>query len=221
MKFWIRINGVQEGPMEIDQMKQYEVTPTTYVWCAGMKDWAYARDVEVLAEVLDYRQSVANAEQKTEEDIEDAPINDDDAMVAEEDNTDDVELADDDACDDVVEDGEPLNDMDDADAVVEDEPKNVVVNAPRVNKQSAKKDDVPGCPPSNLVWSILATVLCCQITGIIAIVFAAQVSSKYNDGDYKTAKKYSEWSAWLVIASIVLFILWSSFAFPLMILGEM
>ena len=38
MKFWIRINGLQEGPMEIDQMKQYNITPTTFVWCAGMKD---------------------------------------------------------------------------------------------------------------------------------------------------------------------------------------
>ena len=52
MKFWIRINGLQEGPMEIDQMKQYNITPTTFVWCAGMKDWAYARDVEDLKEVL-------------------------------------------------------------------------------------------------------------------------------------------------------------------------
>lgn len=213
MKFWIRINGVQEGPMEIDQMKQYEVTPTTYVWCAGMKDWAYARDVEVLAEVLDYRQSVANAEQKTEEDIEDAPINDDDAVMAEEDNTKEDELTDDDACDEPEEDEPQKNDIDDEVSLLDDE----VVSAPKVNKQSVKKEDILECPPSNLVWSILATVLCCQITGIIAIVFAAQVSTKYNDGDYETAKKYSEWSAWLVIASIVLFILWSSFVLPFMI----
>lgn len=213
MKFWIRINGVQEGPMEIDQMKQYEVTPTTYVWCAGMKDWAYARDVEVLAEVLDYRQSVANAEQKTEEDIEDAPINDDDAVMAEEDNTKEYELTDDDACDEPEADEPQKNDIDDEVSLSDD----VVVSAPKVNKQSVKKEDIPECPPSNLVWSILATVLCCQITGIIAIVFAAQVSTKYNDGDYETAKKYSEWSAWLVIASIVLFILWSSFVLPFMI----
>ena len=213
MKFWIRINGVQEGPMEIDQMKQYEVTPTTYVWCAGMKDWAYARDVEVLAEVLDYRQSVANAEQKTEEDVEDAPINDDDAVMAEEDSTKEDELTDDDACDEPEEDEPQKNDIDDEVSLSDD----VVVSAPKVNKQSVKKEDIPECPPSNLVWSILATVLCCQITGIIAIVFAAQVSTKYNDGDYETAKKYSEWSAWLVIASIVLFILWSSFVLPFMI----
>ena len=38
MKFWIRINGLQEGPMEIDQMKQYNITPTAFRDTVGKHD---------------------------------------------------------------------------------------------------------------------------------------------------------------------------------------
>lgn len=38
-----------------------------------------------------------------------------------------------------------------------------------------------------MVWAILATILCCQIPGIVAIVYAAQVSSKLLAGDYAGA----------------------------------
>lgn len=212
MKFWIRINGLQEGPMEIDQMKQYNITPTTYVWCAGMKDWAYARDVDDLKEVL---------QQCTNENVPTPPTN--------------PETLDIDTANDVVEtneveefepqiDDKPAEEEDIANepivhtAPVVDEPQQ---SAPTQPETDVKSKDVPPCPPTNLVWSILATVLCCQVLGIIAIVFSAQVTSKYNTGDYTTAKKYSEWSAWLVIASIVLSILWSSFALPFMIIAEM
>ena len=43
-------------------------------------------------------------------------------------------------------------------------------------------------PPSNyLVFAILTTIFCCQIFGIISIVYAAQVNSKWYAGDYQGA----------------------------------
>ena len=52
----------------------------------------------------------------------------------------------------------------------------------------------------------------CQITGIIAIVFAAQVSSKYDENGYAAAKKYSDWAGIMCIVSVILAILgWSIF----------
>lgn len=42
-------------------------------------------------------------------------------------------------------------------------------------------------PPNYLVWSILATLFCCLPFGIVAIIYAAQVDSKYSGGDYAGA----------------------------------
>ena len=64
MKFWIRINGLQEGPMDKEQLKAQNITPTTYVWCAGMKDWAYARDVADLQDIIS-----ANGENDVQESL--------------------------------------------------------------------------------------------------------------------------------------------------------
>jgi hypothetical protein len=53
----------------------------------------------------------------------------------------------------------------------------------------------PGAPgamvPNYLVFAILATVLCCLPTGIAAIVFAAQVNTKLQAGDYAGAQAAS------------------------------
>ena len=55
-------------------------------------------------------------------------------------------------------------------------------------------DDRPrrGAPPPNyLVPSILVTLCCCLIGGIVAIVYAAQVNSKWSAGDYAGARAAS------------------------------
>lgn len=43
-------------------------------------------------------------------------------------------------------------------------------------------------PPNYLVWAILTTILCCLPFGIVSIVYAAQVNSKWQTGDYEGAK---------------------------------
>jgi hypothetical protein len=45
--------------------------------------------------------------------------------------------------------------------------------------------------PNYLVQSILVTLFCCLIGGIIAIVYAAQVNGKLAAGDYRGAKAAS------------------------------
>ena len=60
------------------------------------------------------------------------------------------------------------------------------------------------CPPTNLVWAIISTVLCCIPTGIVAIYYALKVSNKYREGDIEGAKRASEVGAWWCIATIVL-----------------
>lgn len=47
------------------------------------------------------------------------------------------------------------------------------------------------CPKTWLVESILATVFCCLPFGIVGIVYAAGVSSKFNAGDIQGAQEAS------------------------------
>jgi hypothetical protein len=60
------------------------------------------------------------------------------------------------------------------------------------------------CPPTNLVWAIIATVLCCIPAGIVAIYYALKVTNKYREGDIEGAKRASETGAWWCIAAIIL-----------------
>ncbi len=55
-------------------------------------------------------------------------------------------------------------------------------------------------PPNYLVFSILTTIFCCQILGIVSIVFAAQVNSKWASGDFEgalNASKNAKLWAWI------------------------
>jgi len=69
------------------------------------------------------------------------------------------------------------------------------------------------------VWAIIATVLCCIPTGIVAIYFALKVSNKYREGDIEGAKRASETGAWWCIATIVLGILSLPLGFLMMSAG--
>ncbi|MFC5382422.1 CD225/dispanin family protein [Aquipuribacter nitratireducens] len=58
-------------------------------------------------------------------------------------------------------------------------------------------------PPSNLVWAILTTVLCCLPFGIVSIVFAAQVNSKWATGDFSGAQDASRKARlWAIVAAV-------------------
>ncbi|SPM33149.1 interferon-induced protein [Mycobacterium rhizamassiliense] len=68
-------------------------------------------------------------------------------------------------------------------------------------------------PPDNyLVWSILATVFCFPITGIVAIVKAASVNGLWAQGRYPeaqaaiaSAKKWVRWSVILWVVGVVVY----------------
>lgn len=72
-----------------------------------------------------------------------------------------------------------------------------------------------GSPPSNnLVWAILSTLFCCLPLGIVSIVFAAQVNSKWTAGDVagameasKKAKNFAIWSAVVGVVGIAIYLI--------------
>lgn len=64
-----------------------------------------------------------------------------------------------------------------------------------------------GKPSSGLVYGILVTVLCCLPLGIVSIIYAAQVDSKWNMGDYhgaqRAARLAKNWALAGVIAGLI------------------
>lgn len=71
-----------------------------------------------------------------------------------------------------------------------------------MNEQNFQPTGTP--PPNYLVFAILTTIFCCQILGIVSIVFAAQVNSKWNSGDTQgalDASRNAKMWAWIAFGS--------------------
>lgn len=77
-------------------------------------------------------------------------------------------------------------------------------------------------PNNHLALAIITTILCCLPAGIVSIVYATQVNSKYNAGDYEGAIKASKnaktW--WIVAAVVGIVVAIAYFAFAGTILAE-
>jgi len=63
-------------------------------------------------------------------------------------------------------------------------------------------------PKNYLIESILVTMCCCQPLGIVGIVFASQVNSKYAAGDYAGAQQASneakKWVTWGFVSGLII-----------------
>ncbi len=86
-------------------------------------------------------------------------------------------------------------------------------DAPGTASNSRFSASAPGpMPPTYLVQSVLATVLCCLPLGIMAIIKAGKVSSAYNAGDYAGADLASQEAKsfvnYAVIAGIIVGVLY-------------
>ena len=73
-------------------------------------------------------------------------------------------------------------------------------------------------PPKNyLLESILVTIFCCLPFGVVGIVFASQVNSKFASGDIDGANQASadakKWMKWGLITGIVVTVLYMIFIF--------
>lgn len=76
-------------------------------------------------------------------------------------------------------------------------------------------------PPTYLLWSVIMTLCCCTIPGIIAIIFSAKVSSRYYAGDIDGARKASSTAEIWIIVSFVLGVLSATLYAPLSMIKQL
>lgn len=61
----------------------------------------------------------------------------------------------------------------------------------------------PPMPPNHLALAIITTILCCLPAGIVSIIYASQVNTKYNAGDYEGALRASKNAkTWWIVALV-------------------
>ena len=190
MKYWANINGVQHGPVEKQQLIGLGLTRDSYVWREGLEDWVMVQNFSELDDLFPVKP------------MADVPPTDDGNYTA---------AAETPRCEPLTEEtpaDEPAEDKTPADDTVPPS----IPQIPQIPQQPyqqpyqqtvAPQQPVPPCPPTNLVWGILTTVLCCQVLGIVSIVYALQVKAKYDSGDLETAQRYSDRAAMWSIAAIV------------------
>lgn len=145
MNYWLIINGVKVGTLNLEQVRAMHLQPSVPVWRTGMADWAVAADMPELSGTLEMPQPAAGAY-----------------------------------------------------GAYGPAPAAYPAYGPRPEHR-----DEP-CPPTYLAWSIIVTICCCLIPGIVAIVYSTRVEPLYNRGDYAGARKASETAQLWIIAAVVI-----------------
>lgn len=186
MKYWANINGVQHGPVEKQQLIGLGLTRDSYVWREGLEDWVMVQNFSELDDLFPVKP------------VSDVPPTDDGNYTA---------AAETPRCEPLTEET-PADEPDEDKTPADDTVPPSIPQIPQIPQQPyqqtvAPQQPVPPCPPTNLVWGILTTVLCCQVLGIVSIVYALQVKAKYDSGDLETAQRYSDRAAMWSIAAIV------------------
>lgn len=193
MKYWANINGVQHGPVEKQQLLGLGLTCESYVWREGLEDWVMVQNFSELDDLFPVKP------------VSDVPPTDDGTSTVAAETPRCEPLTEETPADEPAEDKTPADDtVPPAIPQIPQIPQQPYQQPYRPGEQQyAPQQPVPPCPPTNLVWGILTTVLCCQVLGIVSIVYALQVKAKYDSGDLETAQRYSDRAAMWSIAAIV------------------
>lgn len=83
---------------------------------------------------------------------------------------------------------------------------------------SNPRASLPECPPTYLAWALVVTICCCQIPGIVAVVYSVCVESRYSRGDIDGAKRASQAALIWIWITVGLALLSIAVMIPLQIL---
>ena len=213
MKYWIYINNEKSGPFSIEMLREKTIPPTTLVWCDGMATWKPANEIPELAQLyklppfppLPPLPPLPNEQKSIEKENPELSANEIDIEIG--DNNEIING------DEAKADDAEISQLSEESKQEECDVNEIEINeipvSPADKCEHQTKVGMPPhpdvkCPPTYLVWAILVTLCCCQIFGVIAVVYAANVKSKYNRGDVEGAIKNSELAAlWVILAFVV------------------
>lgn len=205
MEYWTIIDDRHAGPFSVDELIGMGIKPDSPVWASGLPDWVEASKIEELRIAIERRDVMTDARPEAAPAAEPAP-----AAVSSEPAP---------AQEPVIEPapasmaGKPVIDpvcqAPRQEAAAPAGFREPYQPAPAGNQNRWEWQNEPTvpdepCPPAYLAWSIIVTILCCQVLGIAAIICSAQTKQAYGRGNLAKAKKMSEWTQWLIILSIVL-----------------
>ena len=217
MQYWIIKDGESKGPFTLEELQAMGISQTTKIWCKGMDNWTKAGETDI-ADVL-FAHVVDESEERSAESAE-APENEELSAESAEASESEERSA---------ESGEspeqprmtppPYNPalysqppyMPQQPPMPgyrpQPSPQQIYNDGYRRGLEDGKKldadTDTSKCPPSNMVWAVLATVFCCMPAGIVSIVYASRVSGLYHKGDFVGAKRASDRAAYWALGSAI------------------
>ena len=229
MDYWviIRIGEKPKGPFSIDEVVNLPLSPESLVWHTGLSEWLPATSFDEIKGIFEEEPEAAEVpavEEPTADAplTEEAPVEESAAVVEEskpaeaaaEEVAENVEAVANAAVEDepapaeegkeippipvmppVFRPGNPRPQVQAAQAA----PQYQAVPPQQLPQQPLPQQEKPECPPTYLAWSIVFTIVCCWPFGIVGIIFAILTRRRFNQGNYKGAKKASEVAEWMCI----------------------
>ena len=187
-KYWVNIDGIQSGPISRDELANLDFNPeVTYVWHEELDDWQRIDRLSEFADIVAAKQKAAAESAEHSENSESAESSE---------HSEESEHSESSVTPPPV----PQPPVPQPPELQHAMPQSPMPQPPMPQPPVAPEAEAP----TNLVWAVIVTVMCCQITGIIAIVYGAMTSTANSAGNYEKARHYSDIAQIWVMVSIAL-----------------
>ena len=204
-KYWVNIDGIQSGPISRDELANIDFNPeVTYVWHEELDDWQRIDRLSEFADIVAAKQKAAAESAEHSENSEQSEESEHSEQSEESEHSESS----------VTPPPVPQPPVPQPPELQHAMPQPPMPQPPMPQPPVAPEAEAP----TNLVWAVIATVMCCQITGVIAIVYGAMTSSANSAGNYEKARRYSDIAQIWVMVSIVLGLIYMPIALLMMML---
>ena len=217
MQYWIIKDGESKGPFTLEELQAMGISQTTKIWCKGMDNWTKAGETDI-ADAL-FAHVVDESEERSAESAEAPESEERSAESAEAPESEEQSAESAEAPEQPRMTPPPYNPAPYSQPPYmpqqppmpgyrpQPSPQQIYNDGYRRGLEDGKKldadTDTSKCPPSNMVWAVLATVFCCMPAGIVSIVYASRVSGLYHKGDFVGAKRASDRAAYWALGSAI------------------
>lgn len=204
MQYWIIKDGESKGPFTLEELQAMGISQTTKIWCKGMDNWTKAGETDI-ADVL-FAHVVDESEERS---AESAEASESEELSAESGESPEQPRMTPPPYNPTLYSQPPYMPQQPPMPGYRPQPspQQIYNDGYRRGLEDGKKldadTDTSKCPPSNMVWAVLATVFCCMPAGIVSIVYASRVSGLYHKGDFVGAKRASDRAAYWALGSAI------------------